>query len=54
MRSMNKEPIDPRLEAYLALCQRIVERLHREGTWPWPDEIGDQEDVTAREAKNDP
>ena len=33
-----KEPLDPRLEQYLALCQRMFERLQREGHWPWPEE----------------
>lgn len=27
--------IDPRLERYLELCQRIYERMERDGTWPW-------------------
>jgi hypothetical protein len=35
---MNKEPLDPRLEAYLALCQRMYERMRREGSWPWNGE----------------
>jgi hypothetical protein len=26
---------DPRLERYLELCQRIYERMERDGTWPW-------------------
>lgn len=25
------------LERYLALCQRIYERMEREGSWPWSD-----------------
>jgi hypothetical protein len=29
---MNKE-----LEQYLALCQRIYERMEREGSWPFLD-----------------
>jgi hypothetical protein len=30
--------IDPRLERYLELCQRIYERMEREGSWPWAEE----------------
>jgi hypothetical protein len=26
---------DPRLERFLELCQRIYERMERDGTWPW-------------------
>ncbi len=33
-----KPEIPPELERYLALCQRIYERMERDGTWPWPDE----------------
>ena len=31
--------IDPRLERYLELCERIYERMERDGTWPWKDDI---------------
>ena len=27
----------PELERYLALCQRIYERMERDGSWPWAD-----------------
>ena len=30
---MNKD-----LEQYLALCQRIYERMEVEGSWPWKDD----------------
>ena len=30
--------LDPRLEAYLELCKRTVERLERDGKWPWETE----------------
>jgi len=30
--------MDKYLEQYLALCQRIYERMEREGSWPWGDE----------------
>ena len=26
---------DPRLLRYLELCQRMYERMERDGTWPW-------------------
>lgn len=29
--------LDPRLERYLELCQRIYERMERDGTWPWKE-----------------
>ncbi len=29
--------IPPELERYLALCQRIFERMERDGSWPWAD-----------------
>ncbi len=29
---MNKEP---QLEDYLAFCQRVFERMKRDGSWPW-------------------
>ena len=32
-------PIDPRLEQYLLLCQRMYERKERDGTWPWKSDI---------------
>ena len=31
--------IDPRLEQYLELCERIYERMERDGTWPWKTDI---------------
>lgn len=27
----------PELERYLTLCQRIYERMERDGSWPWAD-----------------
>jgi len=29
---------DKRLAIHLELCQRIFERMQREGSWPWKDE----------------
>lgn len=28
---------DPHLEQYLALCERVFERMLRDGTWPWKE-----------------
>jgi len=36
--------IPEELERYLALCERIYERMERTGTWPWSDSP-DFEDV---------
>lgn len=32
------------LEAYLRLCQRVAERMAREGSWPWETEVDDSTD----------
>jgi len=37
------------LEQYLALCQRIYERMERDGSWPWADQEQDQSDSTLGE-----
>lgn len=29
------KPMNDEFEQYLALCQRIYERMEREGSWPW-------------------
>ncbi|CAN7521326.1 hypothetical protein [Rhizobium sp. LjRoot254] len=34
---MNDDRIPPELERYLALCERIYERMVETGEWPWPD-----------------
>ena len=31
------DELPPELERYLALCERVAERMVREGTWPWKD-----------------
>ena len=33
------------LEEYLAICQAVFERMRREGTWPWPEDSTNPEDV---------
>ena len=45
-------PPDPRLEAYLELCQRLYERMLRDGTWPWRDSQN-SEDLVESEDTND-
>jgi hypothetical protein len=35
----------PELEAYLALCKRIYERMVADGSWPWPVDSTLSEDV---------
>jgi hypothetical protein len=42
-------PRDPRLERYLDLCQRIYERMERDGTWPWKQQ-STPEDSTLSES----
>lgn len=31
---------DERLQRYLALCNRMYERMRREGSWPWREGAG--------------
>lgn len=35
----------PQLEAYFELCKRIYERMEREGTWPWPPDSTNPENM---------
>lgn len=35
----------PQLEAYFELCKRIYERMEREGTWPWPADSTNPENM---------
>lgn len=30
--------MNTQLEEYLLLCQRIYERMEREGSWPWKEQ----------------
>ena len=41
--------MDKHLEQYLALCQRIYERMEREGSWPWADAETNNPDSTLGE-----
>jgi hypothetical protein len=42
----------PGLEAYLALCKRIYERMVADGSWPWPVDSTLSEDVIDSEHRN--
>jgi hypothetical protein len=41
--------MEPRLEQYLLLCQRMYERMEREGTWPWKSDIPEADSTLSRE-----
>ena len=47
----DRHELPPELERYLALCQRIYERMERDGSWPWRDST-DREDLV--DSKNNP
>ncbi|MBO6540286.1 MAG: hypothetical protein JJ969_12920 [Rhizobiaceae bacterium] len=44
----NHNELPPELERYLALCERIFERMVKTGEWPWSDSP-DFEDVVDSE-----
>lgn len=35
---------DPKLEAYLAVCKDMYDRMRREGSWPWREEEDEEPD----------
>jgi hypothetical protein len=35
----------PELDAYFDLCKRIYDRMVAEGTWPWPADSTNSDDV---------
>lgn len=41
------------LEQYLALCQRIYERMERDGTWPWSDSTEMANVIELEDKKNE-
>lgn len=45
--------MDERLEAFLALCREIYERRVREGSWPWPEDSTNPDDVIESESIHD-
>jgi len=47
---------DERLALHLELCERIYERMLREGSWPWrnnPDSQNSEDLVESDDSKND-
>lgn len=48
------EPLPPELERYLALCRRTVERMKRDGKWPWKDTPDSQESGDMVESDDNP
>lgn len=36
---------DQHLEEFLEICQAVFERMRRDGTWPWPADSTNPEDV---------
>jgi len=40
------------LEEYLLLCKRIYERKILDGTWPWPEDSPNSEDMVDSEDNN--
>lgn len=45
--------LPPELERYLALCQRIYERMEREGSWPWEDSSKPENLVESKDNQTD-
>ncbi|MBO6726105.1 MAG: hypothetical protein JJ911_10640 [Rhizobiaceae bacterium] len=45
--------LPPELERYLRLCQRIYERMEREGSWPWRDSTESEDLVDSEGNLND-
>jgi hypothetical protein len=43
----------PELEAYLELCKRTYVRMERDGTWPWPVDSTNPEDVIDSSSHHD-
>ena len=43
----------PELERYLALCQRIYERMIETGKWPWSDSPDFDDVVELEDNEND-
>ncbi len=44
---------DPSLDQFLALCQRVYERMEREGTWSWADSQNTDDLVESDSNQND-
>lgn len=44
---------DEHLQAHLDLCQAMLERMKREGSWPWPDSQNSEDLVESEGNAND-
>lgn len=49
----NNNDIAPELERYLALCQRVYERMIETGKWPWSDSPDFGDVVESEDNHND-
>lgn len=49
----NKAELPPELERYLALCQRIFERMERDGSWPWADSPNSEDLIDSGDNSSD-
>ena len=38
------------LEEYLAICKAVFEQMQRDGTWPWPGDSTNPEDMVDSES----
>lgn len=41
---------DQHLEEFLAICQAVFERMRRDGTWLWPEDSTNPENVIDSES----
>lgn len=46
--------LPPELERYLALCERVYQRMIREGTWPWKDDPDSTDGQDLIESEDNP
>ena len=44
---------DQHFDQFLALCQRVYERMEREGSWPWLDSPNPDDLVESDSNQND-
>lgn len=50
---MSNNDHEEHLLRYLALCQRIYERMEREGSWPWSDSPNPEDLVESEDKQID-
>ena len=46
---MTYDDLDQRLQAYLDLCERTMQRLERDGQWPWQSDSPKSDDLVESE-----